>query len=545
MHDKITKQNNRDLGVVYTPVGVSVSLAKRALQVCPKQPLRILEPSVGDGSFLRAILQSSDAQHTITAVDVDGCVIEKNRATFGVSFSNTSNFVKQNFLDYMLENASSSFDLVLGNPPFIRKHNYSDELKASIEKLSAVTGYDKKHIKNAWAAFIVAAYELLSTNGVLAFVVPYELVNVDYGSVLQNEIFAKFARVDIFLPSERAFETIEQDAVAFVAQKKSAEPAGLYVHGVETLSAISDSEVKSKSTINISESNYPALDSKSFLLTSDELTLLAKLKTSVPRMSDFCQTAPGIVTGANDFFILTEEDVRKFELEEWCLPILKKGSYMPHQPVLTKKMMEKIRCNFPAHMLKIPDAPLEGLPMPLQTYLVMKATEDVSLRYKCRKRKNWFSVPIVEARPAFFFKRSYKYPRLVLNQSKALTTDTAYGIAPVKGVASKSICFSFYNTMTLAFSEIEGRFYGGGVLELTPREFRSLPLSLHKPTKADFDEFRHLHDRGGDITSDVSVFGDRMLANDLSLSTFEVGLLQSSWEKLRNHRLRHGRRTVK
>lgn len=207
--------------------------------------------------------------------------------------------------------------------------------------------------------------------------------------------------------------------------------------------------------------------------------------------------------------------------------------------------MKKIQYNFPAYMLKIPDTPLEDLPITLQTYLGMKATEDVSLRYKCRKRKNWYSVPIVEARPAFFFKRSYKYPRLVLNQSKALTTDTAYGITPVKGVAAKSICFSFYNTMTLAFSEIEGRFYGGGVLELTPREFRSLPLSLLKPTKVDFEEFKQLHDRGEDITSDVSVFGDRKLANSLSLSKFEVDLLQSSWKKLRNHRLRHGRLTFK
>jgi adenine-specific DNA-methyltransferase len=39
-----------------------------------------------------------------------------------------------------------------------------------------------------------------------------------------------------------------------------------------------------------------------------------------------------------------------------------------------------------------------------------------------------------------------------------------------------SLIFSFYNTLTLLMSEIEGRYYGGGVLELIPSEFKKLPI---------------------------------------------------------------------
>ena len=36
--------------------------------------------------------------------------------------------------------------------------------------------------------------------------------------------------------------------------------------------------------------------------------------------------------------------------------------------------------------------------------------------------------------------------------------------------------YSFYNSLTIIFAELEGRYYGGGVLELTPNEFKKLPL---------------------------------------------------------------------
>jgi adenine-specific DNA-methyltransferase len=36
--------------------------------------------------------------------------------------------------------------------------------------------------------------------------------------------------------------------------------------------------------------------------------------------------------------------------------------------------------------------------------------------------------------------------------------------------------FSFYNSLTLAYSELYGRYYGGGVLELTPNEFKIVPI---------------------------------------------------------------------
>lgn len=51
------------------------------------------------------------------------------------------------------------------------------------------------------------------------------------------------------------------------------------------------------------------------------------------------------------------------------------------------------------------------------------------------------------------------------------------------------LVYSFYNSLTLCFAELYGRYYGGGVLELTPNEFKKLPLPYFTITARDFNSF--------------------------------------------------------
>ncbi len=83
--------------------------------------------------------------------------------------------------------------------------------------------------------------------------------------------------------------------------------------------------------------------------------------------------------------------------------------------------------------------------------------------YKARHRPAWFKVPITWLGEGFFFKRSHAYPRICVNEANVHVTDTAYSIKPIGEATMRGICYSFYNSLTLLMSEIEGRFYGGGV----------------------------------------------------------------------------------
>lgn len=106
----------------------------------------------------------------------------------------------------------------------------------------------------------------------------------------------------------------------------------------------------------------------------------------------------------------------------------------------------------------------------------------------------------------------------------------------------RGLCYSFYNSLTLLFAETNGRFYGGGVLELSPKEFRGLPLVYHEPTDEEFAEFVEAHESAdGDIIS-VLDFGDRWLKDKLQLDDASIATIRTAWSSVRSHRKRHSGR---
>lgn len=85
-------------------------------------------------------------------------------------------------------------------------------------------------------------------------------------------------------------------------------------------------------------------------------------------------------------------------------------------------------------------------------------------------------MPIIDKGDLLFFKRYHILPRLVINNANVYTTDISYNIRLKENYDKCSFAFCFYNSLTLTMCEYFGRFYGGGVCELVPTEFKSLPI---------------------------------------------------------------------
>ena len=114
-------------------------------------------------------------------------------------------------------------------------------------------------------------------------------------------------------------------------------------------------------------------------------------------------------------------------------------------------------------------------------------------RYKCRIREPWYRVPGVVRGELFLSKRSHHWPRVVVNRSKAYTTDTIYrGRMVAADRTAEDVAVSFQNTLTLLTAEMEGRSFGGGVHELVPSEIARLttliPAGVGKNALRQLDE---------------------------------------------------------
>jgi len=526
-------------GAVYTPPDIAAAVVSVVKDILPSRSLNILEPSVGDGAFLNEMMGLLKG-HQFTAVDIDKAAIKqlKRRLADGatsVSFK-TSDFVS--YASTYISAGSRPFDLIIGNPPFIRKHNFSEEFKDSLESFAAVTGYPLKHLKNSWAAFLLASSRIVSEGGIVAFIVPYELMTVEYGQRILQTLLAEFERIDIFVSKNKAFPAIDQDAVIFIGEKKRPHNKGLYINCVEHMSDLSAPKVHK---LALGDQAGQALELNAFLLPSATVDLLRTLRASCPSIQDYAGSAPGIVSAANEFFILRKSDVKKLAIKKHVIPILKKGSLASYKPIFTADDFSDLEAGEPCYLLRI-KGDFETLDQNLQAYIKEGEKKGFHLRFKCRNRKNWYEVPIVPRELGFFFKRSHEFPRVCLNEANVYLTDTAYGLRVRDGFTMKGLCYSFYNSLTLLFAETNGRFYGGGVLELSPTEFRGLPLVYHEPTEAEFAKFVDVHSSAKGNVDQILDFGDQWLREKLGLSKKKMAMIRQAWLLVRAHRMRHGGR---
>lgn len=526
----------RVTGAVYTPPIVASALTSYIRRLVRSSKPSILEPSIGDGAFVEPLARHFPAG-CLTGVDIDSQVVETLRASPALWRPGTalhaSDFIA--FARDRMNSAGPFFDLAIGNPPFIRKHNFSDAFKEIIECLSTLTDYPATGIKNSWAAFLIASTLLLNEGGVAAFVIPYEFMTVAYGHQLLRWLVSRFRRIDLFVSDRKAFAEIDQDAIIFVGQKQPCAPGGLFIQRVHDMG---DLESRTEHALDIGAGRTLALELNRFLIPAAAIPLVQRLHRESNRISDHCTSAPGVVTAANAFFILTETRARELELFEHTIPILKKGSFASRLPLFGKHDFADISKREPCRFLHLKGA-RESLPAPVERYLQEGEKQGFHMRYKCRNRANWYEVPLVPRADGFIFKRSHEYPRICLNEADVFITDTAYGLRLLNGYTMRGLCFSFYNSLTLLFSEIDGRFYGGGVLELSPNEFRRLPLVYHEPTDEEFKQFLAAHASGG--VKSILDFGDRWLGEKLTLNKTDLQLLRDAWSSIRSHRLRHGR----
>lgn len=132
-------------------------------------------------------------------------------------------------------------------------------------------------------------------------------------------------------------------------------------------------------------------------------------------------------------------------------------------------------------------------------------------------------------------KRSHDTPRLILNRMGAYTTDTAYRIRTL-GVSAEKLVGCFINPLTALSAELEGRHYGGGVLELIPSEIERLLIPLPEGAEVNLGELdaaiRSLP------THDVLAQQGKAVLGAMGLPRVKQTCVLEGWRKLRNRRHR-------
>lgn len=531
-----TKQKLR--GGYYTPLDLAAFLVRWVSSI---EPEHVLEPSCGDGAFF------VEASKHLNPANVTGFELnheEARKAFICGKEAGLNNLTVHNedFLGWAVKNLrtkSRKFDAVLGNPPFIRYQYLPKEFQDLSESIfSALDCKFTKHT-NAWVPFILASISMLRPGGRLAMVVPSEIIHVAHAQSLRTFLGLECRRIVIIDPEELWFEDTLQGAVLLMAEKKmvsAIQGDGLViqpVRGRDFLRSESSDIFERGESINgktVAGKWTRAILDQSTRDIIDELENHAAVK----RFNEIADVDVGIVTGANKFFLVDDRTVDDFNLSKWAHPMFGRSQHCPGIIYDDAQHAANAAKGNPTNFLWFQGKDI-AQNSKVRAYIKLGEEDQLHTRYKCRMRKPWYTVPSIYATEVGMLKRSHNTPRLILNRIKALTTDTAYRIRIIEGTA-RELVYSFINPLTALSAELEGRHYGGGVLELVPSEIEKLlipVLDLVDPNIEKLDSAIRTSK-----VDDVLALQSSKILGKLGLSRSKQMDVLEGWNKLRNRRQR-------
>lgn len=505
---------------------------------------RILEPSCGDGVFLESLALNDMMRHaeSVTAVEIETSEYNKVHERYG--FQPNVNVLCEDFFDfYKRSHQNEKYDLILGNPPYIRYQYLTEKQRELQSMILEANGMKANKLINSWVCFLVACVQMLSENGRIAFVIPAEILQVAYAEDLRLFLSNHLARITLITFEQLIFPEIEQEVVVFIGEKGGTE-TGIRIVEMTNLDCFKN--------LNMENNSYKKLQHirekwTKYFISADESTLIQRLREDnrFAQFKDFGVINVGITTGNNDYFSITREVERRYDLDSVTRPLIGRSSHA-HGIYFTSDDWEvNVESDKKAMLVSFPDIPFDEYPQKHKEYIALGESEEQNKGYKCGIRDRWYIVPSVWIPDAFFLRRNNLYPKFVLNRCDAVSTDTMHRMKFNDGVVAEDILLSYYNSVSFAFTEICGRSYGGGVLEILPGEMGNIILpkinNLDENIKRDLLERIDAVVRNNqDIEIALDIVDNELLVKILGIEKELCSMCRNIWRKMQNRRLKRG-----
>jgi adenine-specific DNA-methyltransferase len=533
-------------GGYYTPKPIADFLARWAIQT---PTAKVLEPSCGDGILLESAIEtliSLGAENTSIKNLVQGIELDPQEAQKASKRIHALNDLQLAQIDigdffaycqtYLFE--ERLFDAVIGNPPFIRYQNFPENHRAMAFYLMQQAGLHPNRLTNSWVPFLVAATLLLKKTGRLAMVIPAELLQVNYAAELRCFLSKYYSYLTLITFKKLVFNGIQQEVVLLLGERNGSEHTGMRTIELDGIDDLTSYEYATFLGERLKEMDHSTEKWTMYFLDEEELQLIRTLKAH-PKLtiaSNVIGVDVGIVTGLNEFFVLTEQQVEKYSLMPYTQRIVGRSAHLPGILFSESDWQNNVEKQSPAFLLRTPDEPFYRLPMELQEYVTSGEEKGLNKGYKCRIRNRWYVVPSVWIPNAFMLRQVHHYPKIILNDAAATCTDTIHRVRLRNGTPARTVATAFLNSLTFAFSEVIGRSYGGGVLELEPNEAEKLPLPLVGADTLDLNELDRLL-RESNISAVLNITDEVLLRQGMGLSIEETRMLRTIWQKLRDRRV--------
>ena len=479
-------EDRNKLGQYSTPYPLALQMVTQALSYLPDHsPLTFLEPSVGTGVFFSALIRSADRSRILSAV---GCEIDDAYGLFANTLwaADGLHYVNDDFIVFAEDVRNHGrFNLLCTNPPYVRHHHLRPDYKTRLQSLIATRLHlQPSGLSGLYVYFVLMADALLAEGAVASWLLPAELLYVNYGKVLRDYLTTRVTLLSIhhFNPDEVQFD----DALvsSCIVTYRKASPSGEATCEMTYGGSYLDAREKQSLTFD----HLHSLNK----WTMPHFAPIVSRSTDI-RIKDMLSVRRGIATGANDYFLITQETVDRYEI-----PILYLKPILPSPRFVHDAVIEANPDGTPVirdfkYLLDCtasPDEVRRNHPG-LWAYLEEGVAKGIAGRALCASREVWY---FQEKRAPALFIASYMGRssesracpiRFFVNFSTALVTNVFLNLYPTPELnralgGNRERMLEFLDMLASIPGHCvmqAGRAYGGGLHKIEPKEM--LEIQMH------------------------------------------------------------------
>jgi adenine-specific DNA-methyltransferase len=410
----------------------------------------------------------------VLAIDTDPVATLLARAAFEVVGSRHACVLNTSYPGIDIPEIAGRTAFV-GNPPYVRHHQLSAAAKSWAAGAGLALGHPASKLSGLHAHFFLETAQVARAGDVGCFVTSAEWLDVNYGAVIRDLLLGQLGGQSLHVldPQAVPFEDAMTTAVVTCFSVGASPPS------------ISARLVESSHSLGDLTGGVPV--ARAVLKTARRWTPLLRAPTGVSEAA--ADTVPlgtvarvhrGVVTGANDFFVLTRGRAAFLGLEQWCKPAISSArEILGARGVLRDTPDRKVLLDLPKQLDRRAHPRLDSY---------LRSGEEshegkppVCARYIPSHRTPWWCVGPTASPPVVSTYMARQAPVFALNPDGLALLNIGHGIYPASRWTEAELA-SLVGALNAAREGFRGggRTYHGGLEKFEPGEMEALPVPAGK-----------------------------------------------------------------
>lgn len=463
------KKRVKKYGQFFTPDYI----AKFMADWVAKDASNILDPAIGNSLFFRQLKNDNIKK---VGYDIDKNIVDYFDYNYEIIIS-----------DYLLSDVSEKFDAIICNPPYNRFQSI-DNRKEIKKKFLNDYNIELNGYTNQAILFLIKSIMELKKNGRIAYIIPTDFLESSYGEQIKELMLKQNILYSIINLEYTVFDNATTTSCILLLQKCKNENVKMI--NIKNKDEFLTIDLENTSTIRYEDLNPKEKWLKIFRNQKDYNNLV--------KVNKYLRVSRGIATGCNEFFILSENDIKKNKLYKKYFKFCISRSADVKNLIFSNKDIDDL--NYQSKRIYLLDINEKDVmnDINLQNYIAKGEIDKINEKYLLKCRSPWYSMEKKKISPIWITNASrgnIKIVRNITNTHNLTTFHSAFIHEKYKNITNIIFCYLVSN-VGQEILQRNKKTMGGGLDKYQPSDLNdACMLDLEIISSEDIKEIETIYDR--------------------------------------------------